>query len=194
MNHLAHLALAGSEPAMLVGAILGDHVKGRLTGNYPADIERGIRLHRAIDAFTDQHAMVRQSQNRFDLRFRRYSGIILDVYFDYLLARSWSLYYPSELSRYSSEVLAVLVEQQGMLTDRAAQQVKHMHARNSLAAHGEQAYLEGALTHISTRLSRANPLTEAAAECKRIGDAIEPDFHAFYPCLHDFVEDWKLKF
>ena len=53
MNYLAHLHLGGDRPAQLLGSLYGDFVKGPLAGQWPAEIEAGIRLHRRIDAFTD---------------------------------------------------------------------------------------------------------------------------------------------
>ena len=52
MNYLAHSHLAarlaserGEEgDGLLIGALLGDHVKGPLRGEYPDDVEEGIRL------------------------------------------------------------------------------------------------------------------------------------------------------
>ena len=54
MNYLAHFHLAarlaserGEEgDGLLIGALLGDYVKGPLRGDYPDDWEEGIRLHR----------------------------------------------------------------------------------------------------------------------------------------------------
>ena len=191
MNHLAHLVLAGNEPAMLLGAILGDHVKGRLKGEFNKEVERGIRLHRAIDAFTDHHPDVKKSQRQFNPHFRRYSGIMLDVFFDYLLARSWQTYYESDLNEFSSDVLTTLIKQADQLPARAMQQVQRMHAMNSLASHGEDRYLEGAFSHLATRLKRDNPLTEAFDECQQNYAALDTVFRAFYPKLQSFAEDWK---
>ena len=52
MNYLAHFHLAGEQPAMIKGALLGDFVKGPLRGQFDAATERGIELHRNIDAFS----------------------------------------------------------------------------------------------------------------------------------------------
>ena len=67
-------------------------------------------MHRAIDAYTDQHTEVASAASQFKPPFRRYSGIILDVLFDYLLAQNWSDYYDGELQHFSSEALTLLVE------------------------------------------------------------------------------------
>ncbi|MDZ7686312.1 MAG: hypothetical protein U5O39_16030 [Gammaproteobacteria bacterium] len=40
LNHLAHFRVAHPERGLIVGGLLGDFVKGRLKGEYPARIER----------------------------------------------------------------------------------------------------------------------------------------------------------
>ncbi len=42
MNHLAHFALAGEEEALVIGALLGDYVKGPLAGRLPAGPGRPV--------------------------------------------------------------------------------------------------------------------------------------------------------
>lgn len=97
MNYLAHLLLSGDELDIQVGGLLGDFVKGPLVSAWPADIEFGIRLHRQIDSLTDRHpAFVAATQN-LEPPWRRYRGILLDVYFDHLLARRWQEFHPEPL-------------------------------------------------------------------------------------------------
>ena len=59
MNHLAHLVLAGPDPDHRLGALLGDHVKGRLAlQTLPDGLRSGVVLHRRIDVWTDAHPAV----------------------------------------------------------------------------------------------------------------------------------------
>ena len=74
----------------MVGGFLGDYIKGRLENRFSLEIERGIRLHRAIDQYADSHPTVKDSYERLDPKFRRYAGIITDIVFDHLLALNWS--------------------------------------------------------------------------------------------------------
>ena len=92
MNHLAHFLLAGSETGLIVGGFLGDFVKGRLPvednqgrsgdslnaalAGLEHGIVRGIRLHRAIDGYTDSHTIVKQSQRRFSTPLRRFAPLL----------------------------------------------------------------------------------------------------------------------
>jgi acyl carrier protein phosphodiesterase len=56
MNFLAHLYLSGKDKSgVLVGNFIADQVKGKQLASFPKNMQRGIRLHRKIDEFTDSH-------------------------------------------------------------------------------------------------------------------------------------------
>ena len=191
MNFLAHLALAGPKTGLLLGGFLGDFVKGRLENQFNAEVERGIRLHRAIDQYTDTHPKVKESYARFEPKFRRYAGIITDIAFDYLLAKNWSRYYNEPLNSFSIRTLEKLIAHKNVLPERAFQNALRMHANNSLAHHGELAFIERSLTNLSGRLKRSNPLIEAYSHCQEQLPGLLNDFFVFYPELINFSEAWK---
>lgn len=190
MNHLAHLALAGDDPSLRLGAFLGDFVKGRLKGDLPPDIETGIRLHRAIDAYTDKHDTVKRAADRFEQPYRRYAGIMLDVVFDYLLANNWPHYYETSLNDFSAEVLTFLADSHEHLPADAHGMAQRMKSDNSLAGYGDVRFLEGAFSRLSGRLTRQNPLAHALDTCLELMPHVEDDFHTFYPELQSFCHDW----
>ena len=175
----------------MIGSFLGDFIKGRLRDRFEPEIERGIRLHRAIDAFTDQHPQVTQAASRFRPPLRRYSAILLDVLFDHLLAQSWSNYYHSELEEFSRNILGLLVKNREKLPSQAQQMVIRMHQANSLASYGEVKYLEIAFAHLSQRLTRSNPISEALNPCLQLLPEIQEDFRRFYPELQLFCYNWQ---
>ena len=105
MNFLAHFALSNKDQNLSIGSFLGDFVKGRLSGQYNQEIEIGIKFHRAVDAYTDQHLLTRLSKERFGTRFRRIGGIMTDIAYDHLLALSWDSFYDEPLSSFSKRVL-----------------------------------------------------------------------------------------
>lgn len=189
MNHLAHLALAEEE--LLIGSFLGDYVKGRLKGNLPAHIEQGVAFHRAVDAYTDQHPVVRRSSARFEISYRRYAGIMIDVIYDYLLANSWHSYYEEPLERFSRRTLEKLLDGKTDLTDAAHQMAQRMQQHNALAHYGTEAFLENAFASLNRRLTRANPLDSAYIEFLKHREALSEDFSLFYPDIIDFCENWK---
>lgn len=95
VNYLAHAYLSFDQPAILVGNLISDFVKGKKQFDYPAAIHRGIVLHRAIDNFTDAHAATALAKELFRPHYRLYSGAFVDVVYDHFLARD-PLVFPGE--------------------------------------------------------------------------------------------------
>ena len=63
---------------------------GRQLENYPPAVQAGIRLHRAIDTFTDQHPVVRRSTQRLrEAGYGKYAGVISDMFLDHFLAHNF---------------------------------------------------------------------------------------------------------
>ncbi|MFC4263217.1 ACP phosphodiesterase [Ferruginibacter yonginensis] len=86
MNYLAHAFLSFEHPSILVGNMISDYVKGSAQYSYPIPILAGIKLHRAIDAFTDTHAATQQIKALYKPTYRLYAGAFADVVYDYFLA------------------------------------------------------------------------------------------------------------
>lgn len=65
MNYLAHAYFSFGDPAILTGNMISDYVKGKKQFDYPIAIQKGIKLHRAIDQFTDDHATTKAIKQIF---------------------------------------------------------------------------------------------------------------------------------
>lgn len=89
MNYIAHLHIGCHTQTNLLGNFLGDFVKGSQLQHLPCEIEQGIRLHRSIDVFTDSHPLIIALRQCFPRDIRRMAGVIIDIYFDYLLMQRW---------------------------------------------------------------------------------------------------------
>ena len=190
MNHLAHLALARSAPELMVGSFLGDFVKGPLNGSYSEDIERGIRLHRAIDAFTDRHRLVMGAGQRFAKPYRRYAGIMTDIIFDHFLACSWEKWYPDPLEKFSVKAMSTLLKHQQFLPERALTMAQGMQRYNSLLGYGNEEFVGIVFERVGMRLKRTNPMDTAHEEFRAHRRALLADFHQFYPELVGFARKW----
>ena len=161
MNFLAHFHLARHDDDLIVGALLGDFIKGPMRGDFTPGIEKGIMLHRRIDMVTDQFVIDQRLHQCFDPQFRRYLGIMLDLYFDHLLARNWSAYHGTDLAGFSHIVLTALSTHLHAMPDNAALLFNRLQAHKLLERYQQADIIEQILARISQRLSKANPLTEA---------------------------------
>ena len=86
MNFLGHIYLTPDNDSLLLGNFIADHVKGDPDRQFPKTIADGIRLHRAIDSFTDGHPLVRQGVDRFRSTQGRYAHVVIDAVYDHVLA------------------------------------------------------------------------------------------------------------
>jgi len=90
MNTLAHFSLGYPDPELMLGQFLGDFTKGAIKDlPFSTRVKMGIRAHRSVDAGGDQHAFTRIAKRWLPSHQRRYVGIVLDVYTDYLLTQCW---------------------------------------------------------------------------------------------------------
>ena len=97
MNFLAHAHLSGKNNDVLLGNFVADAIKGNKLLKYRKEIQYGILLHRQIDSFTDKHELFMQSIDRVRKDFGKYSGIVIDIFYDHFLALNWKEYDDREL-------------------------------------------------------------------------------------------------
>ncbi|MBU1188018.1 MAG: DUF479 domain-containing protein [Gammaproteobacteria bacterium] len=191
MNHLAHLLLAGDDPELQLGALLGDHVRGDVAAcGYSRGVCDGIVLHRKVDLWTDQHALMSVARSLFQAPLRRYAGIMLDVYFDHLLSRSWTAHCDLSLQAFNQRTLKLLQRQHARLP--ASLQRFHHYARstNVLARYAEPAMLQRVFVGIGQRLTRANPLPQALPTLQQHDATLQQLFSAFWPQLQTQCADF----
>lgn len=188
MNFLAHFHLAGPEQGLLAGALEGDFRKGRLRGELPSDIERGVALHRAIDAYTDTHPLMTELRGHFPTSLRRYAGILIDLSFDHFLSRHWHQFNDLPLESFIREVHTALAAQQQHLSDRAEQMRCAMLQHDILARYGEWAAVPASAARVGERFRRGNPLLHVEAELEPVRQSLEQAFLSFYPQLQSWAE------
>lgn len=189
MNQLAHLLLAWPEPGLMVGGFLGDHVKGRLQGAYPKAIEQGIQLHRNIDAFTDQHEAVKACIKDLPPHLRRYGGILCDVYFDHLLARTWQQWHPETIDLFAHKACKALLVQEQYLGEYLSQRVMSLQSRRILPRYQDAQFTRGVISFLGTRLKRRNPLAESWPALIERDQTLEQHFQTFMPDLIAFTQE-----
>jgi acyl carrier protein phosphodiesterase len=179
MNFLAHLLLAGPAEADRLGALMGDFVKGPLPGTLPPDIAAGVRLHRSIDSFADVHPAFRRSRERMSKERRRYAGILVDMFYDHLLARHWLRFHPQPLSEFAQDAYAMLRRHHALLPERLAAITPAMAAHDWLTSYAEMESLTTALVRMAQRLRRENSLAGGETELTADYAGFEGDFAAF---------------
>lgn len=183
MNFLAHTLFAQGDAERIAGQFCGDFVRGSELSQYPPGIQQGIRRHRRIDAFTDQHAAVKACHSVFKPPVRRFAGIITDVSFDYFLAQDWDKYSEIPLDEHVAEVHTALNEKRDLLPPALQRFSDFLQLENVLISNRSFTSVELTLERLSRRSPKFSPLLQGAAIVKANEAPISAAFDTFFPEL-----------
>ncbi|MBU1368166.1 MAG: acyl carrier protein phosphodiesterase [Bacteroidetes bacterium] len=183
MNFLAHAFLSGNNSEVLFGNFVADSIKGKMIAKYSGALLQGVQLHRAIDLFTDQHPVVKQSINRLKPEFLRFSPVIVDIYYDHFLAANWSKYSSRDLSEFSVEVYRILLRNYSKLPPRSKRILPWMMAQNWLTGYANLQDLQRVFGGMSRRTKFDSGMEHAVEFLKLHYQDFEQEFDTFFPDL-----------
>jgi len=191
MNFLAHLYLSNNQPRVMVGNFIGDFVKGKnLATRFEADIVAGIELHRGIDHFTDTHKIVQQSKKRLFGKYRHYSGVLVDVFYDHFLAKKWKQYSDVPLETFAANAYRIVQENYEILPEEPQRFLPYMVKQNWLVAYGTLDGIFQALTGIGRRTPYISNMPDAVKDLEEHYEFFAEDFSAFFPQLKEFADNY----
>ena len=175
----------------MIGGFFGDFVKGRLIGKYPHQIEQGIRLHRHIDSFTDQHQTQKSIKAKLPPRFCRYSGIVADMMCDHFLTQEWRKFYDGNLDEFNRICMDRLANGVNIYSDKANWVFSRMQQGSWLTKYGDLEYVANCLSNIGSRIRFDNPLHESPRVLPTICEQIEADCLEILNDTKQAVTQWR---
>jgi len=163
MNFLAHFWLTDRAQLPLAGALLGDVLRGALPPQMPPALAASVTLHRRVDATTDRHPRVAAVRASFPPGARRYSGILLDLLFDHVLARDWAAYSTQPLPAFADRA-ARAVHEAGAWFEQAGERRPEVAPFSALLqSYATAPGIERAIERTARRLRVPAGLLDAAA-------------------------------
>jgi acyl carrier protein phosphodiesterase len=179
LNYLAHAYLSFGHPDILVGNLISDFVKGKKKFDYPAPIQAGITLHRAIDTFTDEHPVTKKAKEVFRPHYRLYSGAFIDVVYDHFLANDPAEFSEDSLLEFSERTYATLETYIAWLPETFAVMLPYMKKYNWLFNYRTN---RGTAQSLQGVVRRAAYLTES--------DTAYQLFEQHYQLLQDYYRQF----
>jgi len=179
VNYLAHAYLSGNNKELLVGNFIADHLRGNDFKNYTEGIINGIRLHRKIDSFTDAHPLFKTSKRVFYKGFEKYSGILVDIFFDHFLARQFSNFHHQSLDDFSNNVYRVYLENIKLMPESSTRFLNYVLRNNIYQNYASLKGIETVLTHLSHRIGHQVALNESLELFLDSEELLEYNFFEF---------------
>jgi|GEM_PF-972863 len=200
MNFLAHAVLAGSQRQVVAGSLMGDFVKGVLhPGDFPADVLFGIRLHRRVDAFSNQNSALKRSAARLPDSLRRIAPPCIDILVDHFLAtralkepKAWlpalaptASEAPLSLTSYESDLHHIVHEVRDWQSPEAVRFFDHARTTHLFSSYADFARASKGISYVCKRLGRPDAATEVVKAMADQRAALQTDFDHYWPELMD---------
>lgn len=188
MNFLAHAYLSFDSPDILVGNMIADFVKGKQIDLYPESIKQGIRLHREIDAFTDNHPVTQIAMESFRPSTGKYAGAFLDVAYDYFLAHDGENIPVDGWKAFAERSYKLIEQRMDYLPEKFRSMFMYMLSENWLYNYRYEWMIQRSMERLLNRASFLPDDTPVFAEFEHHRNDIEAGYQSFFPELKAFVQ------
>jgi len=149
----------------------------------------GIDLHKSIDTFTDMHPIVSQSTKRLHAFHGKYSPIIIDIWFDHLLARHWDKYTNESLRNFADRMYDILHNHIEIMPAKMQRNLPQMNANDWLMTYKSLEGMSATFERFKHRLSRPELLKGVIDNLSQLDKELESDFLLFFPELMKHIYD-----
>jgi acyl carrier protein phosphodiesterase len=191
MNFLAHAMLSGDTPALIVGGVAGDWVKGNLPGSLPADLARGVALHRAIDNYAETHPAFCRSRSRVSRPRKRYSGILVDIFYDHLLARDWENVHHRPLHDYCANVYGMIEARMDELPPDAHHALRLMASQDWLSSYATMDGIADVMRRMARRVRHPEMMEHSEQELLEHFEGFSEDYREWLADITVFCREWR---
>lgn len=179
MNYLAHAYLSNNQPNLILGNFIADHIRGNNYEQYSPEVIDGIKLHRKIDHFTDNHPDFKAAKRFFYDGFEKYSGILIDIYFDHFLAKNFQLYSNQSLNDFTNSVYNIYDGFKDEMPKSSYNFYNYVLQNDIYNAYASIEGIESVLFHLSHRIKHGVFLNESLYLFKRHELALLSGFNQF---------------
>ena len=187
MNYLAHFFLSADDEALMLGNFLADYLNNAQVEQLPPLVQAGVRLHRQIDSFTDQHPEVRKGVRRLYKRHSKYAPVLIDVFYDYLLSLNWNTYSQQPLADFIQQTYAALQRHHSLIPQPVHGHLPNMIADNWLETYSTHNGIAYVLRRMRPRLSRPELFDGALDSLAADFYLLNEEFNRFFPDIMAFV-------
>ncbi len=191
MNYLAHLFLSRNYHNDILGNFLADMMTIDEIRQWPDSLKHGIQMHRHIDEFTDTHPRNKDMKRILRKYFRKYAGVALDLYYDYILYQNWSLYSDVSFTVFSQAQYTAILSNKAFIPDRLQYTVERMIRHNFLFKFTTLNGQSNAFAGLDHRAEFHTGFSSAMEVLQRYENDLHKSFNDFFPAMIQSVDEFQ---
>ena len=187
MNYLVHLSLSYPVESLVTGNFIGDLITRKEESNIKLHIQEGVRLHRWIDVYSNQHEALHQINKIFHPYIHKYAPVATDIVCDFVLADNWSNHMSDDFSFFTEFNYRTLLENLHDIPERIQTLCLNMIKNDWLRTYGD-------FDNLAYVLSRMEKKTKYPVDLKQIAKISEENYSSISNLFKIFIEDCKMEF
>ena len=189
MNYLAHLFLARTTADSHFGNLLGDFRRGVDISRFGNAVHLGLKNHYEVDRFTDSHTSVLAAKALFHKSRRRFAPVALDIYFDHLLIKHWTLFTTQSFDDFREQSFSLLERRLPTMPRTMQHSVGHMITHDWFEDYAKEEGIAKAISVVAKRIRFPNTFHLAVDDINANQDEIEKRFLGFFPDLIKHIKN-----
>ncbi|MGZ3932885.1 MAG: ACP phosphodiesterase, partial [Bacteroidia bacterium] len=139
----------------------------------------------------DTHPLFIKSKRCFYENFERYSGVLIDIYYDHILAANFERFSEVLLQEFVTNVYSILESNLTYLPESSKRFLSYAKTRNTFFEYSKIEGIRLVLQHLSYRINHGIDLSLSVPVFEVHRAAIEADFFVFMKELIEFVKKEK---
>ncbi|WP_430425632.1 ACP phosphodiesterase [Maribacter litoralis] len=189
MNFLAHIYLSFGDKEITIGNFIADSIRANKFQHLPNKVQKGIKLHRLIDTYTDTHLIPKISSKRLHANYSHYSRVIVDIYYDHFLAKNWTKYSDVPLDVFVDDFYDLLEDNYEILPIGIKKMMPYMISDNWLYNYSKMEGIGNVLNGMNRRTKNRSKMNFAILDLEEHYDSFEDEFTEFFDELITFSKN-----
>jgi acyl carrier protein phosphodiesterase len=181
MNYLAHTLLSFGNEYLLIGNFITDFINAKQARALEQQFQKGVNLHRHIDNFTDSHQMFIRGRRRLAEYHGKYSPVVLDILYDYLLAKNWHRHSDVSLGTHAKNSYRIFEKYANVFVENGVLHIPKMINHDFLQSYAEEERVRYVLGRMDNRTKFESQFYKAMDHLLKDYDLYEEEFNSFFP-------------
>jgi acyl carrier protein phosphodiesterase len=190
MNFLAHLFLAPQTKESHIGSLLADFIRignDNLHHHFSPEITNAVIMHRKIDVFTDSHPDVGTAVHLLFDKYRHYSRIVVDIYFDHFLTINWQRFSTTPMNEFIDSVHQSFTTLPSGLPEKFCLFTERLKTYEILAAYGPIEDLKEVFNRTEMRIKSKPGINHAWVDMLDNYAEFDRLFNSFFPHVIEYI-------